>query len=166
MFEVQWEEFPLKYIGNWTTENRHASATAALVRATSEASAHGIVHRIVERPTDLKNLTPHPIVIRRADGSDLTIAPCGVVPRVVSASIDAAPILGDIPVSIDLPGTVADLPDAVDGVALIVSGMVLAALAGSGRRDVFAPGTGPADGAIRNDKGHIVAVTRLKAVAP
>jgi hypothetical protein len=115
--------------------------------------------------TSLKNLTPHPIVIRRADGSDMTIAPSGVVPRIVGGSVDA-PDLNGIPVKVDLAGTVADLPDAVEGVALIVSGMVLAALTGSGRRDVFAPGTGPADGAIRNDKGHIVAVTCLKAVAP
>jgi hypothetical protein len=34
-----------------------------------------------------------------------------------------------------------------------------------GRTDVFAPATGPKDGAIRNDKGHVVAVTALKASA-
>jgi hypothetical protein len=32
------------------------------------------------------------------------------------------------------------------------------------RPDVLVPGTGPGDGAVRNDKGHIVAVTRLKRV--
>lgn len=111
----------------------------------------------------LKNLTPHPITIV-ANGGDITIAPEGVTPRVVSASRNGAPVAG-IPVKIDDAGTVEGLPDAVEGVALIVSGMVLAALTGSGRKDVYAPGTGPADGAIRNDKGHIVAVTCLKAVA-
>jgi hypothetical protein len=108
-------------------------------------------------------MTPHPITIR-LDAEDLVLAPCGTVPRVVSATRDDEPVAG-IPVKIDGAGTVDGLPDAVDGVSLIVSGMVLAALAGSGRKDVFAPGTGPADGAVRNEKGHIVAVRCLKAVA-
>ena len=42
--------------------------------------------------------------------------------------------------------------------------MVGAALKEKGlvRPDVLVPGTGPADGAIRNEKNHIIAVTRLK----
>jgi len=28
---------------------------------------------------------------------------------------------------------------------------------------ILMPGTGPADGAVRNEKGHVIAVTRLKA---
>jgi hypothetical protein len=110
------------------------------------------------------NCTPHPITIRDNAGTDLTIAPSGVVPRVVGETRDAVPV-GEIPVRVDGPGVVEGLPDPEPGVALIVSGMVLTALAGSGRVDVFAPGTGPADGAVRNEAGHIVAVTCLKAVA-
>ncbi len=43
----------------------------------------------------------------------------------------------------------------------LVSGMVLAHVSVRGRVDVYAPGTGPNDGAIRNDKGQVEAVTRL-----
>ena len=45
----------------------------------------------------------------------------------------------------------------------MVSGFVLAHPSVAGRSDVVGPGTGPADGAIRNEKGQIVAVTRLIA---
>jgi len=54
---------------------------------------------------------------------------------------------------------VSGLPAYTRGVMLLVSGMVRDAL--EDRGDVWSPGTGPEDGAIRNDKGHIVAVTRL-----
>lgn len=54
-------------------------------------------------------------------------------------------------------GEVTGLPDPVDGVAYIVSAVVLAALGGS-RPDVFAPDTGP--DAIR-ENGQIVAVRGL-----
>lgn len=111
------------------------------------------------------NLTPHAITIRTA-GGDVTIPPSGSVARVVGAAVDVG-ITNGVPVKRDLPGKVEGLPGADDAryvTLYLVSGMVLAALAGSGRRDVFAPGTGPDDGAIRNDKGHIVAVTCLKAV--
>lgn len=66
----------------------------------------------------------------------------------------------------DTQGEVENLPPAEDGVFLIVSGMVGDALRARGvsRPDVLVPGTGPQDGAVRNDKGHIVAVTRLKRV--
>ena len=55
-------------------------------------------------------------------------------------------------------GEVEGLPAPQEGTIYIVSGMVLSALQGS-RADVFAPDTG-AD-AIRNDKGHIIAVRGL-----
>jgi hypothetical protein len=111
------------------------------------------------------NCTPHSIVIRNADGADTTIAPCGTVPRVIGETRDGTPVAG-IPVKIDGVGTVEGLPNPEPGVVYIVSGMVLSALAGSDRVDVFAPGTGPTDGAIRNAAGHIIAVTCLKGVAP
>jgi hypothetical protein len=60
-------------------------------------------------------------------------------------------------------GAVEGLPAPQEGVVFIVSGMVLEALRGSGRSDVFAPGTGPTDGAVRNDKGQILGVTTLVA---
>jgi hypothetical protein len=78
---------------------------------------------------------------------------------------DTGRMAGGVPVfGADRPGAVEGLPEPRPGVVLVVSGFVAAALAGSGRADVVAPGTGPADGAVRNAAGHVVAVTRLKAV--
>lgn len=57
-------------------------------------------------------------------------------------------------------GAVVGLPDPVDGVAYVVSLLVLAALGGT-RADVLAPATGPEDGAIRDERGQVFAVTRL-----
>lgn len=58
---------------------------------------------------------------------------------------------------------VAGHPGTRPGTFFIVSAIVGAALhaSGSTRTDVLCPGTGPADGAVRNEQGHIVAVTRL-----
>lgn len=56
------------------------------------------------------------------------------------------------------------LPEPEEGVVLIVNGLVIDALAGCGRSDVFAPDTG--DTAERNDKGHVVFVRRLVAPQP
>lgn len=109
----------------------------------------------------LINCTPHDIVLRDASGIDHTISASGIVPRVASTP-GALRDLG-LPVQVadaDTFGDVTGLPDAVDGTFLLVSAMVGAALSGS-RPDVLVPGTGPADGCIR-DGGRIVAVTRLK----
>jgi hypothetical protein len=108
----------------------------------------------------LVNLTPHAIVLRLPDGTDLTIPPSGQVARVAVAP--AAPVVvPGIPVPV-LPapvlGEVTGLPSPADGIGFIVSGMVAQA---ASRPDVFAPATGPGDGAIRNAAGQVVAVTRL-----
>ena len=112
--------------------------------------------------TTLRNLTPHPVTLRAADGTDTTIAPDGMVPRVSSTPGSLTQIEGlPVPVATpDVVGEVTGLPAPVAGIFLLVSGMVGAAV--RDRPDVLVPGTGPADGAIRNEKGHIVAVTRLK----
>jgi hypothetical protein len=57
-----------------------------------------------------------------------------------------------------VPGEVTGLPE--DGTPCIVSAMVLAALP-PGTPGVYAPDTGAT--AVRNDRGHIMAVTRLVA---
>lgn len=108
------------------------------------------------------NLTPHPIVLRADDGSETTIRPEGSVAR-VAATPGAVQAIEGLPVPVARPdvfGDVEGLPGPIPGVAYIVSAMVGAHVA---RADVFTPGTGPKDGAVRNEKGHIVAVTRLKA---
>lgn len=120
------------------------------------------------------NLTPHAIVLRMGEGpeTDVTIAPSGTVARVTQGAARLAVGYMGCPVPVYRQGPFAaieDLPDYENGTLLIVSGMVAAAVKEieglhqnvALRTDVVAPGTGPADGAVRNDKGHIVAVTRL-----
>ncbi|MDY0300265.1 MAG: hypothetical protein RBQ99_01635 [Trichlorobacter sp.] len=102
---------------------------------------------------EFKNLTPHPLTIEGLG----TIEPSGTVPRVASLREVLTPVAG-VRVVQQSFGSVENLPAPQEGVILIVSAMVLSALAGS-RSDVFAPDTG-AD-AIRNEKGHIVAVRGL-----
>jgi len=110
---------------------------------------------------NIVNLTPHPITIRLEDGIDHNFGPNGLVARVseedpvVVGSVSGFPVLGKTRF-----GSVIDLPSPVEGTIYIVSGVVAAHIA---RSDVFSPATGPKDEAIRNDKGHIVAVKYLKA---
>ena len=115
----------------------------------------------------LVNLTPHALNLRAPDGTDNVIPPSGTVARVTNLpGEDTGRMVGGVPVfGADRPGAVEGLPEPTEGTMFIVSGFVGAALTGSGRRDVLVPGTGPKDGAIRNDRGHVVAVTRLKASA-
>ena len=104
------------------------------------------------------NLTPHPIVVRREDGSEFTIAPSGAIAR-VSTTEKVVDNVDGVPVVVREFGEVENLPEPQDGTIYIVSSLVLSAV--KGRGDVMAPDTGPT--AIRNSDGHIVAVTRLVA---
>lgn len=93
------------------------------------------------------NCTPHSISLN--DGR--TFAPSGQVARV---SAGFSEIVDDV--CKQTFGEVQGLPEPQDGVRVIVSALVLSALAGS-RPDVVAPATGhPA--CVRNEKGHIVSV--------
>jgi hypothetical protein len=102
------------------------------------------------------NLTPHEITIRRPDGSDFTIPPSGMVARITTEERVIGTLDG-IPVVLRQPGGAIGLPE--EGVACLVSAMVLTAVPGRSR--VFAPDSGPT--AIRDERGQIVAVTRLVA---
>lgn len=112
---------------------------------------------------EVVNLTPHAIVYQRDDGSRVTYAPSGQVARV--STVQGAPVKTALPFKVlnaPVRGPIEGLPimnykcDKV----YIVSGMVADALRTSGnlRPDVFSPGTGPQDGAIR-ENGQVVAVT-------
>lgn len=101
----------------------------------------------------LINLTPHDIVF-----TDGTVIPTsGMVARVSVSQIDDGDING-IPVKKQVFGDIVDLPDSRDNTIYIVSAIVLNAAKAIGRTDVVAPDT---NNAIRNDKGHIVAVPAL-----
>ena len=117
--------------------------------------------------TTIVNLTPHAINAINAEGVDTVIPPSGTVARVTSTpgvvTSDAS-----MPCAVASPtvfGAVSGVPERTPGVVFIVSGMVGAAMVGSGRDDVMMPGTGPADGARRNEAGHITGVTRFIRVA-
>ena len=115
----------------------------------------------------LVNLTPHALTLVSARGEHTVLPASGTVARVASTPGTVEAREG-FPCAIASPtvfGEVTGLPCPQAGTAFIVSGMVGAALAGRGRTDVFVPGTGPNDGALRNEAGHIVGVTRLVQVA-
>ena len=120
---------------------------------------------------NIVNLTPHAITLcdillecnaENAAELGVTIPPSGEVARVIKAEPSAPYTIPGVPVWIfgpSYPADVEGLPPKELNTVYIVSSIVAAIV--RNRSDVFAPGTGPSDGAIRDDKGRIVAVTRL-----
>jgi hypothetical protein len=108
------------------------------------------------------NLTPHAIVVQANDGTTVTFPPSGTIARVSTKTVEASGVAG-IPVIKTLYGAVEGIP-SLPCEPFLVSGMVLGRLPPEYAGFAFAPATGPNDGAIRNDKGHIMAVTRLVTV--
>ena len=104
------------------------------------------------------NLTPHAVVVRSQDGSEHSFPPSGTVARVATTetAIGTCPVTGATIVVRQL-GEPVGLPP--EGTPCLVSAMVASAC--PGRNGVFAPDTGPT--AVRDDRGLIVAVTRLVA---
>lgn len=98
------------------------------------------------------NLTPHTITLRAPQG-DTVLLPSGTVARVATSEEVVEELEGMLVIRRTL-GEATGLPE--EGVACLVSSMVLAAV--PGRRGVYAPDTGPT--AVRED-GRVVAVTRL-----
>lgn len=104
------------------------------------------------------NLTPHAItLVIDCDGKkcQTVVPPSGTVARVAMVERLTGRSINGIPVIERIAGEVTGLPE--NGELCLVSSMVLSAC--QGRQNVFAPDTGPT--AIRDDKGNIVAVTRL-----
>jgi len=111
----------------------------------------------------LVNLTPHPIGLS-VDGVITTIPTSGTVARVSTTLGAQCDTLHGLPVFLPPTfGPVEGLPEAQEGTVFIVSLLVASALqaAGAFRTDVVCPGTGPQDGAVRDEQGRILAVTRL-----
>lgn len=104
------------------------------------------------------NLTPHPIVLRLPDGQDVTLPPSGIVAR-VSMLEEVVGTVAGLPLIRRRPGPVIGLPNGDQ--PCIVSSMVLTALP-AGSPGIYAPDTGPT--AIRDERGLVVAVTRLVGV--
>ena len=112
---------------------------------------------------EIINLTPHAIVVLRDDGlgclEGAEFAPSGVVARV--ATKPGVKIEGnEFPLFTSTTfGEVEGLPAPEPYKIYLVSALVAGRCVG--RADVFSPGTGPNDGAVRNGQGQIAAVTRL-----
>lgn len=111
------------------------------------------------------NLTPHAVTLQGTDGTRRTVASSGIA-RIDSTPGDFVITEGDelFPDGIaiygqTLYGAPVGLPEPKDGVTYIVSALFSGRV--GDRIDVVYPGTGPKDGCIRDDKGQIVAVTRL-----
>jgi hypothetical protein len=112
--------------------------------------------------TQFINLTPHAIVIMTGD-IDVTVQPSGNIARVSTSEADSGVVAG-IPVIRRVLGEV-DLCLSRDQITtdtvLLVSSMVLDSIPTCHRLApfCFAPDTGTT--AQRNDKGHIISVSRL-----
>lgn len=105
--------------------------------------------------TKIVNLTPHTINVQI--GETVHAYPAsGILARVTAKEIAAEPVAG-VPTVQTVYGEVEGLPEPEEGVIYIVSALVGSRV--HGRVDVFGPNSGAT--AIRNDKGHIVAVTSL-----
>ncbi len=117
------------------------------------------------------NLTPHEIRLRPADAAnspypmegDIVLKPGGLARVSTTPGMHFSTVNGIGLFGRTTFGEVTGLPEPEEGTIFIVSIIVAGRV--PNRMDVFAPGTGPNDGAIRyNDgsqKGQIFAVTRL-----
>ena len=113
----------------------------------------------------MKNLTPHAIVIRTIMNGDKVFQPSGEVARVstntevVTINHLGTDIIRTVYGEVEGLGSPSDYPEGV-----LVSGLVLSRLGSEWTGIAFAPATGPDQGVIRNDKGQIIAVTKLVTV--
>lgn len=112
----------------------------------------------------MKNMTPHNITVRLDDNADLVFEASGEVARVATQAVER-PLFNGIPVIATEYGDVEGLGQPSDHPnGVLVSALVLGRLGQEWSGVAFAPATGPKDGAIRNDAGHVVAVTKLVTV--
>lgn len=117
----------------------------------------------------LVNLTPHPIVVRAEGQTDIVFPSEGVARCKVSTEIAFALGVSEIETGVAIPvarnvfGVVEGLPDPQPETFFIVSFPVLQAMVGK-RTDLIGPDTSPNGGAIRDEKGQIVAVTRFQII--
>jgi len=106
------------------------------------------------------NLTPHNINLVASDGSEVVVPPTTPPARITATPGEKLSLEGPVGFfAAPIWGAVQDLPAQEEGTILLVSLLVAAQCVG--RTDVFSPGTGPADGCVRDEKGLIKAVTRL-----
>lgn len=114
------------------------------------------------------NATPHAITLRRPDGGEVTLEPCGAVARV---AMTTRPLSGEeTPAPFGVPlvdisyGGIEGLPErwGDERMRWIVSSMVLDACEARGLAEGFyAPGE-----LVRDERGHVIACASLRAGRP
>ena len=111
------------------------------------------------------NLTPHAIVILNEEVEEIvSFEASGTIARVTTSEKEVGVWNFDgeyITIVVGEKGEVTGLPEDKD-MQFLVSGMVLDALGPEYHNIAFAPDTGST--AVRDSKGHIVGVTRLRTV--
>lgn len=115
--------------------------------------------RFSNMKTDIINLTPHDITVRLEDGTEKTFPASGKIARVSTTSKVVGEADG-IPIAAQSFEDIEGLPKPQEGTIYLVSMVVRQAAQAEGRTDVISPDTSP-EGAIRDDKGRIVAVRRF-----
>jgi len=112
----------------------------------------------------MNNLTPHDINFYVDGECVATFLKTGVVARVSTKTVDAGFVPGtDFPVIKTVYGEVEGVP-ALPCEPFLVSGLVLGRLGSEYSGVAFAPATGPQDEAVRNEKGHVIGVTKFVTV--
>lgn len=102
----------------------------------------------------IKNCTPHPINLLDSDGNQVLTLPKGeIIPR-LSTNTKEVDVIEGVTITETIFGDVQDLPDAQDGVLLIVSRLVLTAC--PNRTDLVVPNE-----LVRNDEGQIIGCKSL-----
>lgn len=101
------------------------------------------------------NLTPHPVSIRRADGTFLALPKCDNPAR-CSVTFQDVTTADGIPVKRQVFGAVQNLPDPQDGTLFLVSLVVAQA---ANRSDLVSPGA-----AIRDANGVQIGCDGLSVV--
>lgn len=112
------------------------------------------------------NLTPHALHIRRVDGTDITVQPSGIVPRLEVSRADCDPVVCNdgvgIAVSSAAFGALTGMPEPheiCEEVVFVVSALCAQSPELAGRTDVFAPGE-----VLRDSAGKIVGCTGLSRI--
>ena len=104
----------------------------------------------------LVNMTPHPLNIVQLDGTTLTVAPSGWVPRCSSSEEVDGTIGGLIQITRQTLGEVTGLPEEIPGAFYIVSRLVASA---ANRSDLLVPGS-----LIIDDQGRVVGCKGLSRI--
>jgi hypothetical protein len=104
----------------------------------------------------LVNLTPHPLNLRRMDGTTLTLPPSGMVARVASTDRVFGQLDGLAVHQVVLGQEIEGLPDQQDGTYYVCSLLAAQAAKVQGRTDVYAPGP-----AVRDADGRVIGADGL-----